>query len=40
MQPKNEMYKISCVFVIDDMITQEKVQKLLIFFGGGGGGGG
>ena len=28
---RNEMYKIS-FFVIDDMITQEKIQKL--FFGG------
>ena len=42
------MYKISCCFfVIDDMITQEKIQKLYIylfilfiyfFFLGGGGG--
>ena len=46
---RNEMYKIGCCFfVIDDMITQEKIQKLLfiylyiffIFFWGGGGGGG
>ena len=44
---RNEMYKISfCFFVIDGMITQEKIQKLLLllfFFGGGevvGGGGG
>ena len=36
---RNEMYKISgCV--IDDMITQEKIQKLLLFFCLGGGGGG
>ena len=37
-----EMYKINCCFVIDDMITQDKIQKLLLyyFFCGGGGGGG
>ena len=37
-QKRNKMYKISCCFfVIDDMITQEKIQKLFIlfFFGGG-----
>ena len=28
------------VFVIDDMITQEKIQKLFLGGGGGGGGGG
>ena len=28
------------VFVIDDMITQEKIQKLLLFFVWGWGGGG
>ena len=26
-------------FVIDDMITQEKIHKLFFFSGGGGGGG-
>ena len=36
---RNGMYKISsCFFVIDDMITLEKIQKLLFFFFGGGGG--
>ena len=33
---RNEMY----YFVIDDMITQENIQKLLFIFLGGGGGGG
>ena len=28
------------VFVIDGMITQEKIQKLFFFWGGGGGRGG
>ena len=40
---RNGMYKISSsFFVIDDMITLEKIKKLLYFFfwGGGGGGGG
>ena len=35
---RNEMYKIS-FFVIDDLITQEKIQKQIFFRGGGGGGG-
>ena len=34
---RNEMYKISFFFfVIDDMITQEKIQKLFFFLVGGG----
>ena len=34
---RNEIYKISyCFFVIDDMITQEKIQKLFFVCVGGG----
>ena len=36
---RNEMYKIS-FFVIDDLITQEKIRKQIFFWRGGGGGGG
>ena len=39
---RNEMYKIIQLlyFVIDDMITREKIQNLSLFFVWGGGGGG
>ena len=38
---RNEMYKISLfVLLVDDMLTQEKIQKIIILFLGGGGGGG
>ena len=37
---RNEMYKISLfVLLFDDMLTQEKIQKLLFYFLGEGGGG-
>ena len=35
---RNEMHKISCYFfVVDDLITQEKIQKQIFLWGGGGG---
>ena len=37
LKRKNEAYKI-IFFVIDDVITQEKIQKLLLFFFAWGGG--
>ena len=37
---KNEMYRISCCFFIDDLITQESHKRKYRFFSGGGGGGG